>query len=149
MRLLNYNRLKIRLILDKEMLLCYEAGMNKITLEEMKAGLKGKGILLTIQRSAILAFLQGNSQHPTAEVIYQNLRGMYPALSRATVYNTLDLFKEHGLVQEITIERHKAHYDYNTEPHHHFLCRHCGGIYDVGIEGVPLEHGGWPFLRRR
>ena len=117
--------------------------MGKMTLEQKQAGLKGRGILLTIQRSAILAFLQDNTQHPTAEEIYQSLRGMYPALSRATVYNTLDLFKQHGLVQEITIERHKAHYDYNTEPHHHFLCRLCGSIYDLGIKDVPLEQGGW------
>jgi len=117
--------------------------MGKMTLEEKKAGLKGRGVLLTIQRSAILAFLQDNARHPTAEDIYQSLRGMYPVLSRATVYNTLDLFKQHGLVQEITIERNKAHYDYNTEPHHHFLCRRCGGIYDIGMEGIPLEQGGW------
>src|SRR4030042_1757271 len=125
------------------MLPCYEDRMSTMTLEGKKAGLKDKGILLTIQRSAILEFLQGNTHHPTADEIYQSLRGMYPALSRATVYNTLDLFKQHGLVHEVTIERNKAHYDYNTEPHHHFLCRHCGGIYDVGVEGVSLERGGW------
>jgi Fur family peroxide stress response transcriptional regulator len=117
--------------------------VSKTTLEEKKAGLKEKGILLTIQRSAILEFLQDNTHHPTADEIYQSLRRIYPALSRATVYNTLDLFKQHGLVQEVTIERTKAHYDYNTEPHHHFFCRQCGGIYDVGLEGVPLEPGGW------
>jgi Fur family peroxide stress response transcriptional regulator len=118
--------------------------VSNMTLEEKKAGLKGKGILLTIQRSAILDFLHDNTQHPTAEEIYQSLKGMYPALSRATVYNTLDLFNEHGLIHEITIERNKAHYDSKTEPHHHFHCRHCGRIYDVGMEGVPpLERGSW------
>jgi Fur family peroxide stress response transcriptional regulator len=92
--------------------------VSKTTLEEKKAGLKEKGILLTIQRSAILEFLQDNTHHPTADEIYQSLRRIYPALSRATVYNTLDLFN-------------------------HFFCRQCGGIYDVGLEGVPLEPGGW------
>jgi len=116
--------------------------VRQMTLEEKKAGLKEKGVLLTIQRSAILDFLQDNTQHPTAEEIYQSLQGMYPALSRATVYNTLDLFKQHGLVQEVTIERNKAHYDYKTEPHHHFHCRHCGKIYDVGMEEVTFEREG-------
>jgi Fur family peroxide stress response transcriptional regulator len=115
--------------------------MSKLTLEEKKAGLKDTGILLTIQRSAVLDFLDGNSQHPTAEEIYQALRVMYPALSRATVYNTLDLLKQHKLIQEVTIERGKAHYDYNTEPHHHFICRHCGRIYDVNREKVRVEQG--------
>jgi len=113
-----------------------------MTLEEKLTRLKERGILLTIQRSAVLDFLHDNTQHPTAEEIYQSLRGMYPALSRATVYNTLDLFKQHGLIQEITIERTKAHYDYKTEPHHHFLCRHCGNIYDVEVEKVSLEREG-------
>jgi len=110
-----------------------------MTLAEKKAELKKRGILLTIQRSVVLEFLQDNTQHPTAEEIYQPLRGMYPALSRATIYNTLDLLKKHGLIQEINIERNKAHYDYNTDPHHHFLCRHCCTIYDVDINKVCLE----------
>jgi Fur family peroxide stress response transcriptional regulator len=112
-----------------------------MTLEEKKAGLKDKGILLTIQRSAVLDFLHENSQHPTAEEIYQSLKGQYPVLSRATIYNTLDLFKQEGLVQEIIIERGKAHYDYKVAPHHHFFCRHCGRIYDVeqGKACVELE----------
>lgn len=116
--------------------------MREKTLAEKKAKLKENGILLTIQRSAVLDLLHDNPHHPTAEEIYQSLRGIYPALSRATVYNTLDLFKQHGLIQEITIERTKAHYDYKTEPHHHFLCRHCGRIYDVDVEKVPLEREG-------
>lgn len=110
-----------------------------MTLEGKVTRLKERGILLTIQRSAVLDFLHDNTLHPTAEEIYQALRERYPALSRATVYNTLDLLKQHGLIQEITIERTKAHYDYKTEPHHHFLCRHCGRIYDVDVEKVPLE----------
>jgi Fur family peroxide stress response transcriptional regulator len=117
--------------------------MSKMTIEEKKAKLKDKGVLLTIQRAAVLEFLQDYTQHPTAEEIYQSLRGMYPALSRATIYNTLDLFKQHGLIQEITIERSKAHYDFNTEPHHHFLCSHCGRIYDVALEKIPFERVKW------
>ena len=113
--------------------------MSEMTLEEKKARLKDKGVLVTIQRSAVLEFLQGNPEHPTAEEIYQSLRGMYPALSRATIYNTLDLLKQHGLIQEITIERNKAHYDYLIGPHHHFLCRHCARIYDVAMEKFLFE----------
>ena len=117
--------------------------MNEMTLEGKKEKLKNKGVLLTIQRSAVLEFLQDNIEHPTAEEIYQSLRGVYPALSRATIYNTLDLLKKHGIIQEITIERNKAHYDYKTEPHHHFLCSHCVRIYDVAMEKVLFERNAW------
>jgi Fur family peroxide stress response transcriptional regulator len=117
--------------------------MGKMTIEEKKAKLKEKGVLLTIQRSAVLEFLQDNTEHPTAEEIYQSLRGIYPALARATIYNTLDLLKQHGLIQEITIERNKAHYDYKIEPHHHFLCSHCARIYDVALEKVPCAQEEW------
>jgi Fur family peroxide stress response transcriptional regulator len=117
--------------------------MSTMTLGEKKARLKERGVLMTIQRSAVLEFLQDNTQHPTAEEIHKALSEIYPALSRATIYNTLDLFKQHGLVQEITIERNKAHYDYKTEPHHHFLCRHCGRIYDVDIKKIPWEKKDW------
>jgi Fur family peroxide stress response transcriptional regulator len=117
--------------------------MSKMTVEEKKAKLKDKGVLLTIQRSAVLEFLHDTTAHPTAEEIYQSLRGMYSALSRATIYNTLDLLKTHGLIQEITIERNKIHYDYKTEPHHHFLCSHCARIYDVAMEKIPCKREEW------
>ena len=114
--------------------------MGTMTVGEKKAKLKEKGVLLTIQRSAVLEFLQDNTGHPTAEEIYQSLSERYPALSRATVYNTLALCKQHGIIQEITIERTKAHYDYKTEPHHHFLCRLCTRIYDVDVgEAIHVE----------
>ena len=116
--------------------------MNIMTVEEKKAKLKEKGILLTIQRSAVLEFLHDNIGHPTAEEIYLSLKGMYPALSRATIYNTLDLLKKHRLVEEITIDR-RAHYDYITEPHHHFLCSHCARIYDEALEKVPYKREAW------
>lgn len=112
-------------------------------IEEKIAKLKEMGVLLTIQRYAVLEFLQDNNLHPTAEVIYQSLRGIYPALSRATVYNTLELLRQHGLVQELTIERDRARFDYRIEPHHHFLCRHCGRVYDVDTDRCPFERGKW------
>jgi Fur family peroxide stress response transcriptional regulator len=95
--------------------------------------------LLTIQRHAVLGFLEDNNLHPTAEDIYQSLKVTYPAISRATVYNTLELFKQHGVVQEITIERDKANYDYRIEPHYHFLCRRCSTVFDVGMNKYLFE----------
>jgi len=104
--------------------------------EEKVARLKAKRVIVTTQRYAVLDFLQDNAFHPTAEDIYQSLKGMYPAFSRATVYNTLDLLKRYDLIKEITIERERAHYDYRTGPHYHFFCRQCRRIYDVEMKGL-------------
>ena len=96
--------------------------------------LRKRGATLTIQRYAVLEFLQDCHVHPTAEEIYQRLKTLYPAISRATVYNSLEFLKRHEIIREITIERDKARYDCDMEPHRHFLCRGCGRIYDIDLK---------------
>jgi Fur family peroxide stress response transcriptional regulator len=96
--------------------------------------LRKRGATLTIQRYAVLEFLQDCHVHPTAEEIYQGLKTSYPAISRATVYNSLEFLKRHEIIREITIERDKARYDCDMEPHRHFLCRRCGRIYDIDMK---------------
>lgn len=103
---------------------------------EKMAVLKGRGVKLTLQRYAILDFLEKNRTHPTAEEIFQGIRASYPGVSRATVYNSLDVFKRYGMVREIVVESHRARYDAETGPHHHFLCQHCARIYDVASDEV-------------
>lgn len=103
---------------------------------EKLAVLKGRGVKLTLQRYAILEFLEKNRTHPTAEEIYQGIRASYPGISRATVYNSLDVFKRHGMVREVIVESHRARYDAETRPHHHFLCQQCARIYDVASDEV-------------
>ncbi|RKX54823.1 MAG: hypothetical protein DRP50_03825 [Thermotoga sp.] len=100
--------------------------------------LKKEGITLTIQRYAVLEYLYKNRTHPTAEDIYHDLKKRFPTISQATIYNTLNLLENYGLIQEITAERGRSHFDYNAKPHHHFICRKCGRIYDVDVKGCPL-----------
>ncbi len=92
---------------------------------------KGKGFKLTPQRMAILKFLEGNRDHPTADDIFQDVRVKYPTISFATVYNTMQTLKERGEVLEITIDPERKHFDPNTSPHHHSMCSVCGEIGDV------------------
>ncbi len=111
-------------------------------LERRVARLKEKGIPWTIQRYAVLEYLYKNRTHPTAEEIYQGLRAQLPTISRATVYNALELLKRHGLVLEVTIEKDRARYDYRVDSHLHFLCRRCRTVYDLGVEcPCPLDPG--------
>lgn len=92
---------------------------------------KSKGFKLTPQRLAILKFLEGNTSHPTADEIFNQLKKNYPTVSFATVYNTLEFLREKGEVMEITIDWDKKHYDPNTTPHHHIICIKCKTIGDI------------------
>ncbi len=103
--------------------------------------LKKKGIAPTIQRLVVLKFLEGSITHPTVEEIYEALKGKYPTFSKATVYNTLQVLKEAGIIQELTIEKEKAHYDPRSDIHHHFFCRRCHQIYDVDIDCPVAKRG--------
>ena len=92
------------------------------------------GIKPSLQRMAVMEYLITHRTHPTAEMIFSDLYPNIPTLSRATVYNTLNLLVEKGLVRLITIEEKNARFDACMDPHIHFRCRHCGAILDVNVE---------------
>lgn len=100
-------------------------------MKELIAKYREKGFKLTPQRLAILKFLDGNTGHPSAEDIYTSIRKIYPTVSFATVYNTLQALGDKGEILEITIDPQKRHYDPNPKPHHHIICLECNKIGDI------------------
>ena len=82
------------------------------------------------QREAILSFLEGRTDHPTADVIYENVKDSLPNISLGTVYRNLSLLTELGQIRRITPGDGKEHFDPNTSAHTHFICRCCGGVFD-------------------
>ena len=92
---------------------------------------KELGLKLTPQRLAILAYLEGNTSHPSAEDVYRAVLRNYPTMSFATVYNTLEALRQRGEVQELTIDPKKKRFDPNTHPHHHLICVKCRKVVDV------------------
>lgn len=100
--------------------------------DRLIARLREEGLKLTPQRLAIIELLEEGG-HPTAEELYEKLSRRYPMLSRATVYNTLEVLKELGEVTELQIEPQAVRYDLKTEPHCHFRCRRCGRLLDLKI----------------
>lgn len=92
--------------------------------------LKESKIRFTPQRLAIIKYLEGNTSHPSVEDIYSEIKRDFPSLSMATVYNTLQVLCNLGIVQEINIEAGKMHFDPNPEPHCHFYCLTCKKVYD-------------------
>lgn len=71
-------------------------------LKDALDALKETGVRITPQRHAILEFLVNSMTHPTADDIYKALEGKFPNMSVATVYNNLRVFRESGLVKELT-----------------------------------------------
>ena len=99
----------------------------------IKIGL-GKGFKRTPQRLAILAYLEGNISHPSAEEIFNAVVGKDRTLSFATVYNTLNTLSKAGKLREITIDPSRKRYDPNTVAHHHIICVACKKVVDVPEE---------------
>ncbi len=93
--------------------------------------LRGEKLKITPQRIAILHYLEGNTAHPSAEQIYREVSRAYPAISLATVYNTLDTLQRLGELQVVAIDPSRKRYDPDTRPHHHAMCTECRMIQDV------------------
>ena len=88
----------------------------------------------SVQRLAIMDYLDAHRTHPTADEIFNALSPSIPTLSKTTVYNTLRLFAIQGVVQSITIDEKNEHFDADTSVHAHFLCKSCGKIYDAMVK---------------
>jgi Fur family peroxide stress response transcriptional regulator len=95
------------------------------------ARLKEAGLKLTPQRLALIEILKDSKDHPSADMIYEELKKKYPMVSFSTVYNILNVLKKIGEIEELPISENKIYYDPNTDPHHHFLCEKCGQIQDI------------------
>lgn len=96
--------------------------------------LKERGLKLTPQRLAIFDYLNGNTDHPSAEDIYEAVSRKFPTMSFATVYNTLETLRKRGEILELNIESGRKRFDPNPHPHHHLICIRCKRIVDVHSE---------------
>ena len=96
----------------------------------IKQGLKKNGLKLTPQRLEIFNEVAKSDAHPDAETVYRAVREHMPSVSLDTVYRTLWLLSDMGLIAALGPAREKARFDSNTEPHHHFICTQCGKILD-------------------
>ncbi|HJP36502.1 MAG: Fur family transcriptional regulator [Gammaproteobacteria bacterium] len=101
--------------------------------------LRTRGISPTAQRVEIAGILLAARQHVCAEQILTRLDAYGAAVSKATVYNTLGLFAERGLVRQVIVDPAKVFYDSNVEAHHHFYNVDDGALTDVDVSELPIE----------
>ena len=96
------------------------------------------GIRPSAQRVAIARYVLATAEHPTADQVWNRVRATFPMVSRATVYNTLQLFKQHGLLLEHELGGGSAVFDPNVEPHHHFVDDDSGEIRDIPWSAITV-----------
>jgi len=89
------------------------------------------GLKRSRQREAIVANLRSRKDHPTADMVYKDIRNEFPNVSLGTVYRNLSLLVDLGEVKKITTGTGAEHYDGDVRPHNHFICRCCGRVIDM------------------
>lgn len=93
--------------------------------------LRDKGFKVTPQRLAIYDVLAKTKMHPSAEMIFHQLQPLYPTMSLATVYKTIEILKEIGLVQMLNVGEDSFRYDAEMNNHAHVCCTSCGRVDDL------------------
>jgi Fur family transcriptional regulator, ferric uptake regulator len=112
-----------------------------MALASIRGSLKDKGVRLTRQRQILLELIDKSGQHLDAEGLFQMAKEKDPKLNRVTVYRTLKLLKEGGLVDELDLVHYggdQHYYETRTKQEHaHVICLRCGKVEE--FFGEPLQ----------
>lgn len=85
------------------------------------------------QRELIRQNLMSRTDHPTAEMVLEDVKKVLPNISLGTVYRNLTMLSEQGEILRLAMPEGPDRFDGNSRPHAHFLCRRCGGYWDIPI----------------
>jgi Fe2+ or Zn2+ uptake regulation protein len=100
--------------------------------------LAAHGIQPSAQRIVVAQYVLFTDEHPSADKVWARVKAGFPMISRATVYNTLNLLVERGLLRELHLAPDSIVFDPNVGAHHHFIDETSGRIYDVPWEKVKV-----------
>jgi Fur family transcriptional regulator, ferric uptake regulator len=101
------------------------------TKQSLADSLRGRGHKLTRQRRLVLEILDAAQEHLDAETLYARARERDPQICLATVYRSLSLFKDAGLVDQLLLGANRGHFEtVQKEPHYHFQCLECGKVVE-------------------
>jgi Fur family iron response transcriptional regulator len=116
---------------------------------DVVAILTSHGIQPSPQRVAVAGYVLRTDSHPSADEVLAHVRAVLarvrsdaPTLSRATVYNTLHLLVEKGLLRELAITGDRVVFDPRLEPHHHFVDDDTGAVSDIPFDAFAVEQRG-------
>lgn len=105
---------------------------------ELVDRLKNAGVQPSAQRLAVADYVLQTDEHPSADQVLERVHQGFPMLSRATVYNTLNLFVEKGLLRQLVLAEGRVVFDPRLEAHHHFIDDEDGRIEDVPWSAVTV-----------
>ena len=109
-------------------------------MRQFRKHLEERGLRLTSQRLAIAEYVMKTRSHPSVLDIYEHVRKTYPTLSLATVYKTLDLLQEMGVLYKMSATKNgSSRYETSTEPHINLMCKHCNRIIDLNLPKEMVE----------
>jgi Fe2+ or Zn2+ uptake regulation protein len=108
-------------------------------MERVAETLRESGVQPSAQRVAVAQYVLRTDAHPSAEQVLTQVRRSFPMLSRATVYNTLNVLVAKGLLRELVLAPGKVVFDPKTGAHHHFIDERTGRILDVPWEAVRVS----------
>jgi len=111
---------------------------NAMSRTDIQRKLRDHGVLPTSQRLEVASVLLSRPQHLSADQIIEKLQLAGSGVSKATVYNTLKLFSETGLVKEINVAAMRRFYDSTTHPHHHFYHVETGELTDIPADMISI-----------
>jgi Fur family iron response transcriptional regulator len=97
------------------------------------------GLQVTTQRLDIAEFVLSRPQHLSADQILQAMHARGSRVSKATVYNTMNLFSERGIVRTVELDPERLYYDSTSEPHHHFYNVDTGELTDIPADSVSVS----------
>jgi Fe2+ or Zn2+ uptake regulation protein len=113
--------------------------VERIDSKDIMDELKGLGIRPSSARVLVLKYLRERKNHPTIDQVYGEITGNLPGLSRMSVYNSMNVLAENGLVRSLSMEGGETRYDATTKNHGHFKCEGCGAIYDFDLGRLATE----------
>lgn len=107
--------------------------------QDLIALLRTHGVAPTHQRLEIAHVLFGRGEHQSADRILALVNERHAETSKATVYNTLNLFRDRGLIREVIVDPKRVFYDPNTQPHHHLYNVDTGEITDISAAALAVS----------
>jgi Fur family peroxide stress response transcriptional regulator len=106
-------------------------------IDDLLRELESSGKRSTPQRHAVCQALVEHGGHPTVSEVYERVRDIFPMISQATVYNTIDTLEELGLIHRLDIANHEhTHYDLDQHAHVNLVCTQCGHITDLHLDAL-------------
>jgi Fur family peroxide stress response transcriptional regulator len=102
------------------------AGETARRVAQFKATARARGLKLTPQRLEIFRAVASSLEHPDAETVYRAVHARMPTVSLDTVYRTLWMLGDLGLVSTLGVRRESVRFDANLKKHHHYVCVRCG-----------------------